>query len=212
MLDNLYENIGGKIKNWAKWIFIVELIGAIISGFVLMCTDEDLRVYGLLALVCGPIVAWVSSWTLFAFGQLVEDVHAIRNKEGTTTEVNAKRESEIKAKYEAEPANSVKFHNVSIKENDIQSSTNENHNESQANVTKPKANLRKATQCECGELYYGLYCPVCGKSSKTQNATQPRSIKFTKTDETTKKSHICKCGKRFYGDACPNCGRTLKDL
>ena len=102
MLDNLYENIGDKIKNWAKWMFIVEAIGAIISGFVLMGIDEDLSLYGLLALVCGPIVALVSSWTLFAFGQLVEDVRTIRDKEGTTEEVKFKREAELKAQQEAD--------------------------------------------------------------------------------------------------------------
>ena len=80
MLDSLYENIGIKIKNWAKWIFIVEAIGAIITGFVLLCLDEDFILYGLLAMILGPFVAWVGSWILYAFGELVEDVHTIRCK------------------------------------------------------------------------------------------------------------------------------------
>ena len=102
MLDNLYENIGSKIKNWAKWIFVIEAIGAVITGLVLLFTDEDLILYGPLTAICGPIVAYVSSWILYAFGELVEDVHAMRDKEGTTKEVNAKREAEMKVKYEAE--------------------------------------------------------------------------------------------------------------
>ena len=81
MLDNLYNDIGKKIKSWAKWIFIIEAIGAIIAGFVLMVEDEDLIGYGLLTLVCGPIVAWVGSWLLYAFGQITDDLHAMRNKE-----------------------------------------------------------------------------------------------------------------------------------
>lgn len=101
MFDNLYENIGGKIKNWAKWIFIFEAIGAVIAGLVLLFTDEDLILYGFLTAICGPIVAYVSSWILYAFGELVEDMHAMRDKEGTAKEVNAKREAEMKAKYEA---------------------------------------------------------------------------------------------------------------
>ena len=100
MLDNLYENIGSKIKNWAKWIFVIEAIGAVITGLVLPFADEDLILYGLLTLVCGPITAWVGSLILYAFGQLVEDVHAMRDKEGTTEEVKAKREAEEKAKRE----------------------------------------------------------------------------------------------------------------
>ena len=102
MLDNLYENIGGKIKNWSKWIFIIEAIGAIITGFNLIFADKDLILFGFLTLVCGPAVAYIGSWVLYAFGELVEDVHAIRNKEGTTAEEKAKREAEEKAQREAE--------------------------------------------------------------------------------------------------------------
>ncbi|MDY5940028.1 MAG: hypothetical protein SPJ23_00045 [Eubacteriales bacterium] len=120
MLDNLYENIGGKIKNLAKWIFIIEAIGSIIAGLVLLFTDEDLILYGLLTLVCGPIFAWVGSWILYAFGELVEDTHAIRNeyypiindiKKNVRlmadpiireAEEKARREAEEKARCEAE--------------------------------------------------------------------------------------------------------------
>ncbi|MBS7228061.1 MAG: hypothetical protein KIG49_00600 [Eubacteriales bacterium] len=120
MLDNLYENIGGKIKNCAKGIFIIEAIGSIIAGLVLLFTDEDLILYGLLTLVCGQIVAWVGSWILYAFGELVEDTHAIRNeyypiindiKKNVRlmadpiireAEEKARREAEEKARREAE--------------------------------------------------------------------------------------------------------------
>ena len=100
MLDNLYDDIGAKIKNWAKWIFIIEAISAIIGGIVLMANDAAF--IGFIALIGGPLVAWVSSWLLYAFGQLVEDVHAIRDKEGTTADVRIKREEEERAKREAE--------------------------------------------------------------------------------------------------------------
>ena len=83
MLDSLYEDIGGKIKNWAKWIFIVEAIAAIIYGIALIA--DDAAVIGFVVLICGPLVAWVGSWILYAFGQLVEDVHTMRNKESSTT-------------------------------------------------------------------------------------------------------------------------------
>jgi|GEM_PF-1092379 len=78
MLDNLYTDIGVKIKNWAKWIFIVEAIGAVIAGIVLLADEFILA--GLLTLVCGPIIALVSTWLLYAFGQLVDDTYAIRNQ------------------------------------------------------------------------------------------------------------------------------------
>lgn len=88
MLNSLYEGIGGKIKNWAKWMFIVEAIAAIIGGIVLVASDAAVVAFvGLVVLICGPIVAWVGSWILYAFGELVEDVHAMRNKE-VPTKVN----------------------------------------------------------------------------------------------------------------------------
>lgn len=79
MFDFLYEDIGGKIKRMAKWTFIIEVIASIITGIAL-AIDEYEGGY-LLICIFGPIVAWVSSWLLYAFGQIVEDVHAIRDKE-----------------------------------------------------------------------------------------------------------------------------------
>ena len=70
MLDDLYENIGDKVKRLAKVVFAIESIAAIIYALVLMCTDAVLA--GLIVLVVGPLVAWVSSWVLYAFGELVE--------------------------------------------------------------------------------------------------------------------------------------------
>ena len=77
----MYDNIGGKIKGLAKAMFIVEAIVAVIAGIVSFTADDDFILVGLLTLFCGPIVAWVSSWILYAFGELVEDIHAMRKKE-----------------------------------------------------------------------------------------------------------------------------------
>ena len=75
----MYDNIGGKIKGLAKTMFIVEAIGAVIMGIALLTTDDDFILAGLLTLFCGPIVAWIGSWILYAFGELVEDVRDIRD-------------------------------------------------------------------------------------------------------------------------------------
>ncbi len=108
MLDNLYENIGGKIKNWAKWIFIVEAIFAIITGVILILAGIEFELYillGMLTLLFGPIVAWVSSWILYAFGELVEDIHELRYNVNTRTiekNVSILATPVIKANREAE--------------------------------------------------------------------------------------------------------------
>ena len=78
MLDDLYSNIGAKIKNWAKWIFVAEAISAIIGGISLLANDEFL--FGLLCLILGPVVAFVSTWILYAFGEITEDIGLMRKK------------------------------------------------------------------------------------------------------------------------------------
>ena len=90
MLDNLYSNIGTKIKNWAKWICVVETISAIIGGIALMAEEEFL--YGLLCLIVGPIVAFVSTWLLYAFGEITEDISLMRQKYVGDKEVEVQKE------------------------------------------------------------------------------------------------------------------------
>ena len=95
----MYNNVGGKIKALAMGICIIEAVALVITGFVLM---EEIGGTAILIVLLGPVVAWLSSLVLYAFGELVEDVHALRNKEGTTEEAKAKRNAEEKAKRKAE--------------------------------------------------------------------------------------------------------------
>ncbi len=76
----MYDNIGRKIKGLAKGLFVIEAIGTIVAGIAILTIDDDFILHGLLMLIWGPLVAWVSSWVLYAFGELVEDVHALRNQ------------------------------------------------------------------------------------------------------------------------------------
>ena len=109
MPDTLYDNIGDKIKKWAKLIFIVEAIGAVITGFVFLI-DWGLEDgwWALLIIIFGPVVALVSSWSLYAFGQLVEDTREIRiqnaaiNRNIQTLAAPAIQEAKEKTKREVE--------------------------------------------------------------------------------------------------------------
>lgn len=93
----MYDNIGEKIKGLAKAIFIVESIAAVIAGIALMASDEDLIPIGLLVLVLGPVVAWVSSWLLYGFGELIDKTCDIeRNTRG------GERKSEAQSKVDSE--------------------------------------------------------------------------------------------------------------
>ena len=97
----MYDNIGKKIKGLAKWIFIVEAVSAVISAIALMAEDDDFIWIGLLLIVVGPLVAWVSSWMLYAFGELVDKTCDIeRNTRGGFVQIDAAK-AERKAKLDA---------------------------------------------------------------------------------------------------------------
>ena len=72
-----YDNIGGKIKSLAKATFVVETISFIITGIYIFAEGEQLigdsfLIVAPLLVFLGPFIAWVSSWVLYAFGELVE--------------------------------------------------------------------------------------------------------------------------------------------
>ena len=84
----MYENIGKKIKVLAQAIFILESIAAVITGIVLWIDIEE----GWCAIVLfgGPVVAWISSWLLYGFGELIDKVCDIeRNSRGVATKSNS---------------------------------------------------------------------------------------------------------------------------
>lgn len=68
----MYDNIGGKIKGLAKWVCIIGSIIMAISGMVCMGLGEDFIPVGILLLILGPVLCWISSWILYGFGELIE--------------------------------------------------------------------------------------------------------------------------------------------
>ena len=75
MIEFLYENIGSKIKTLAKWMFLVETVSFILTGIILASEVDILYIF---LVIAGPIIAWISTWVLYAFGQLVEDNERLR--------------------------------------------------------------------------------------------------------------------------------------
>lgn len=68
----LYDNIGGKIKIAAIVAFMLEALCTVMGGITLAASDEDMIFPGLCLIVVGPLIAYFSSWVLFAFGELVD--------------------------------------------------------------------------------------------------------------------------------------------
>ena len=73
----MFDNIGSKIKTVAATIAWLGIIGSVIIGIVMIA--ESLLV-GLLVIIVGSLSSWVSSFTLYGFGQLIENTDIISSK------------------------------------------------------------------------------------------------------------------------------------
>lgn len=82
-MDFLYQNIGEKIKSMAKAMFFVEAVASIILGLIIIGEEvfEWDAAFGVITLIIGPIIAWLSSLITYGFGELVEKVISIDKKQ-----------------------------------------------------------------------------------------------------------------------------------
>ena len=73
-----FDNIGGKIKSLAKWSCWITILLIWIAApilFFVFVSDRHMEEFcwiPLVSAIVGPAFIWVGSWTLYAFGELVE--------------------------------------------------------------------------------------------------------------------------------------------
>ena len=85
----MYNDIGGKIKKLTKTIAVIEAFITVIIASSFMFTDDEKMVgIGVLVMIIGCVIAWISSWLLYGFGEIIEKVSLIeentRNKDTKT--------------------------------------------------------------------------------------------------------------------------------
>ena len=73
--DTLFENVGHRLKIMAGVLFALEVLGSIVLGLSRIFYNPEALP---LAVLAGLAAAAFTSYPLYGFGQLVEDVHAIR--------------------------------------------------------------------------------------------------------------------------------------
>ena len=73
----MFENAGDKIKTTSVILFALGIIGSVIWAINLF-SDYATSDYALPVLVVGVIICWISSLGMYGFGQIVDDVHAMR--------------------------------------------------------------------------------------------------------------------------------------
>ena len=71
----MYRNIGEKIKGGAIAFFIILAIGSFIPGLAL--TISRMEAVGIPLMLGGPVLAWISSWALYGFGELISKTSEI---------------------------------------------------------------------------------------------------------------------------------------
>lgn len=65
----MFSNIGEKIKTLAEVICIIGIVTSIIAAIVMFSNSEI--GLGFLLLILAPILFWISSFTLYGFGEII---------------------------------------------------------------------------------------------------------------------------------------------
>ena len=80
----MFNNIGNKIKGFATFLTIIGIIASIIVGIILIISGASLYygggtliLAGILAMVVGSLISWISSFVLYGFGQLIDSTERI---------------------------------------------------------------------------------------------------------------------------------------
>ena len=73
----MYKEIGKKIKALAQFIFWFQAICMLLCGIALIAINERTAIIGVLVLVLGPVMAWLSMFLLYGYGELVDKTCSI---------------------------------------------------------------------------------------------------------------------------------------
>ena len=81
----MFDDIGGKIQGLAKVICWIGIIASVITGIAMITsatnryyTNQGLLWTGIAVMILGSLLSWVGSFTLYGFGELVENSSVIR--------------------------------------------------------------------------------------------------------------------------------------
>ena len=81
----MFSNVGGKIKKLAVILCILGIIGSVVYAIICFTNSsryQDLTLYGVLILVVGCLLSWISSFFVYGFGELIERTVSIDERLG----------------------------------------------------------------------------------------------------------------------------------
>ena len=93
-MDNLFNNIGEKLKEIAKGIFIFSVILSILAGIItfIVSPSIELIIYVIIGAVVGLVATWINACLIYGFGEIIDRLREIsenvysNNKEQKNTE------------------------------------------------------------------------------------------------------------------------------
>ena len=74
----MYQKIGKKIMELAEFSSKLTIGACIILELLILFTAPELWLYGLVVFTIIGYASYVSTWVIYGFGQLIDDVNAIR--------------------------------------------------------------------------------------------------------------------------------------
>lgn len=80
----MFTDIGKKIKALAKIIFYIDVLGALAAAKAVIASDSNNTVLGLLIIPVGVILAWLATFLLYGYGELIDKTSEIaKNTSGS---------------------------------------------------------------------------------------------------------------------------------
>ena len=84
--SGLFRNAGAKLKVLSLIFFIIHIVIGVAGGvtcFIIGANSYDGYIFviiGIAAILVSPLIGWLNAIILYAFGELCENVHDIRNQ------------------------------------------------------------------------------------------------------------------------------------
>lgn len=71
----MFDNIGRKMQNLAKFCCIMGIIAASITGLILIINSNGFAgaLIGIIVTAVAILFAWIGSWFLYGFGSIIEN-------------------------------------------------------------------------------------------------------------------------------------------
>ena len=160
----MFDNIGVKMQKLAKLVFGLSFGCSILLGTELILlaiiyfeTLWFLLLIAPIVVLLGLAISWLSVMQLYAFGQVVEDVHAMRNEEYPCIEVGT---NGTKDKQQLTSSDRAKNNaNNSSKNNKIDKDNYESNNEQFKYIDKACPECGETVSFKENEME--LVCPWC---------------------------------------------------